>query len=45
MSASFDKTHNQFCKVYVANKKKTDTFHWGYFTKRMVDKEFKELVK
>ena len=45
MSSNFDKTHNQFCKVYVANKKKTDTFHWGYFTKRMVDKEFKELVK
>ena len=26
MSSNFDKTHNQFCKVYVANEKKTDTF-------------------
>ena len=45
MSSNFDKTHNQFCKVYVANKKKTDTFYWGYFTKHMVNKDFKELVK
>ena len=45
MSSNFDKTHNQFCKVYVANEKKTDTFYRGYFTKRMVDKDFKELVK
>ena len=45
MSSNFDKTHNQFCKVYVTNKKKTDTFYWGYFTKSMVNKDFKELVK
>jgi len=35
---------NCFHKVYMHNGKKTETWYWGYYPKRLVDKEFKELV-
>ena len=42
---SFEKTHNQFHKVYMHNvhNGKTDTIYLGYYTKRLAWQEFKEL--